>query len=407
MKQFPLIPTLTVSQVTRYLRELLQADEVLQDIWVQGEISNFSKPSSGHLYFTLKDAQSAMRCVMWRTQAAYLPFAPRDGMAVEVHGGMNIYEASGQIQLYVDSMRPAGEGALYQEFLRLKARLDAEGLFDAQRKRKLPLYPQKIGIVTSPTGAALQDMLNTLRRRYPLAAVYLSPSPVQGEEAPPGIVLALQRLQQQVQPDVIIVARGGGSIEDLWAFNDERVARAIAASDAPLICGVGHETDFTIADFAADVRAPTPTAAAELATPLRTDLLLDVQEAQNDINRMMLDFLAEHTWQLKEHRLQLKHLSPINFIHSQHQRLDEAAMRLENHVNTQLNARCMRLQNLKGQLAALNPLQVLARGYAILTKAADGSPVVRKSQVGAAEKLNIQLVDGSLQAQIISEETGA
>ncbi|MFW5714622.1 MAG: exodeoxyribonuclease VII large subunit, partial [Brevefilum sp.] len=252
---------LNVSQLTGYLRQLLESDEILQDLWVEGEISNFAQPSSGHLYFSLKDGESSIRCVMWRNSAARLNFAPRDGLAVQAHGSVNIYKVNGQVQLYVDTLQPAGEGALYQEFLRMKAKLEAEGLFDEARKRPIPEIPQVIGIITSPTGAALQDMLNTLRRRYPVAEVVLAPTAVQGIDAPPGIADALSRLNSETHPDVILLGRGGGSIEDLWAFNEEQVVRAVVTSQTPVISGVGHETDFTLTDFAADLRAPTPTAA--------------------------------------------------------------------------------------------------------------------------------------------------
>ena len=269
MSQMPLfspkIPAAwAVSDLTRYLRELLESDERLQDIWVTGEVSNFSRPASGHVYFTIKDSSASLRCVMWRNAVLRQSFIPRDGEAIDVHGSISIYEAGGQYQLYADLFRQAGEGALYAEFLRRKALLEAEGLFAPERKRPIPARPKRIGIVTSPTGAALQDMLNTLRRRYPLVEVVLAPTPVQGDEAPLSIIKALQDVVRLADPDVIILARGGGSIEDLWAFNDEKLARAIAASPAPVITGVGHETDFTIADFVADLRAPTPTAAAEL-----------------------------------------------------------------------------------------------------------------------------------------------
>jgi len=269
----PIPQTYTVSKLTFHIRKLLEENEVLQDVWVQGEISNLSRPASGHIYFTLKDASAALKCVMWKTSAMRLNpsitlragLSLRDGMAVEVHGKIGVYEPAGQYQLYADQIRPVGEGALYQEFMRLKALLEAEGLFDPDRKRNIPEIPHKIGIVTSTTGAALRDILNTLRRRLPLVEVLLAASPVQGTDAPPAIVKAIQSLHYQL-PDVIILARGGGSIEDLWAFNDERVVRAVADSQIPIICGVGHETDFTLCDFAADLRAPTPTAAAELAT---------------------------------------------------------------------------------------------------------------------------------------------
>ena len=222
MTQLPLFqpPSWSVTDLTRYLRGLLVNDETLGDIWIIGEVSNFSRPSSGHVYFTIKDANASLRCVMWRNTALRQPTLPRDGDAVEVHGAIDVYEAGGMYQLYADAIRPAGEGKLYQEFLRLKARLEAEGLFDPARKRPLPRWPHRIGIVTSPTAAALRDILNTLRRRYPVAEVTLAPTPVQGVEAPPGIVAALRELNQLAQPDVIILARGGGSIEDLWAFND-------------------------------------------------------------------------------------------------------------------------------------------------------------------------------------------
>jgi len=257
----------TVSRLTFYIRKLLEENEILQDVWVQGEISNLSRPASGHVYFTLKDPSAALKCVMWKMSAARLNLPLQNGMEVEVHGKIGIYEVSGQYQLYADQIRSVGEGALYQEFMRLKSMLEAEGLFDPERKRPIPLLSHKIGIVTSSTGAALRDMLNTLRRRLPLVEVILAPSPVQGTEAPPAIVKAIQSLILQ-SPDLIIIARGGGSIEDLWAFNDERVVRAVAGSLVPVICGVGHETDFTLSDFAADLRAPTPTAAAELATQI-------------------------------------------------------------------------------------------------------------------------------------------
>lgn len=257
----------TVASLSNYLRVLLETDEILRDVWVRGEISNFSQPRSGHLYFTLKDNEAQLRCVMWKGQTFRLRFNPKDGQSVEVHGAMSFYPAGGNVQLYVDEMQPVGEGQLYQEFLRLKARLEAEGLFAPELKRPLPRFPRRIGVVTSPSGAALQDILNTLRRRMPLARVTLAPTAVQGADAPAGIVRGIHDLNALPDIDLIIVARGGGSIEDLWSFNDEAVAYAIRASRVPVISGVGHETDFTIADFAADLRAPTPTARRSLPRP--------------------------------------------------------------------------------------------------------------------------------------------
>jgi exodeoxyribonuclease VII large subunit len=403
MEQYTLFqPTniLTVSQLTGYLRQVVESNEILQDLWVSGEISNYSRPASGHLYFTLKDSDCAVRCVMWRNSAARLNFAARDGMAVEAHGGMGVYEVAGQVQLYVDTMRPAGEGALYQEFLRLKALLEAEGLFDPERKRSIPLLPRKIGIVTSPTGAALQDMLNTIKRRYPVALVVLSPTTVQGLDAPPGIVAALERLNLEEHPDVILIGRGGGSIEDLWAFNDEGVARAVAASEAPIISGVGHETDFTLTDFAADLRAPTPTAAAEMATPDKLDLLGSISEMTSKHITLIQAMITDLRWEHNQLQNVLEHLSPAHTIDNFRQRLDEISSRQERAIHTRLDRKVLQLANLQQSLRSLNPKAVLNRGYAIVTAIKDGKIIKNVQQVTPDEQIHIQVSQGSLEAQI-------
>lgn len=389
----------SVTELTRYVRELLESDANLQDVWVQGEISNLSRPSSGHMYFTLKDSSAALRCVMWRNAVGRLDFQPREGDEVEVHGSISVYEASGQYQLYADALRPLGEGALYQQFLRLKARLEAEGLFDEARKRPVPPWPRRIGLVTSPTGAALRDMLNTLRRRYPLVEVVLAPTPVQGVEAPIGIVAALETLNELLEPDVILVARGGGSIEDLWAFNDEQVARAIVASHAPVITGVGHETDFTIADFAADLRAPTPTAAAELATPNKADLLFALNEARKQLGRTIEGQLGNMRWALTDLRGQLKMRSPLARIRSDRQRLDDLSRRSAAALGHAFSLRRTRLEGASQRLEALNPSAVLGRGYAIVS--ADGGQVVRSvDQVRPGDGLTVQVSDGRFGARV-------
>jgi len=400
MQQLPLFEPAhwTVSELTRYIRSLFEEDAQLQDVWVQGEISNFSRPSSGHLYFTLKDSSSSLRCVMWRSQAARLQVLPRDGDAVEAHGSLNVYEAGGQYQLYADVLRPVGQGALYAEFLRRKAILEAEGLFDLERKRLLPRWPQIIGIVTSPTGAALRDILNTLRRRYPIARVVIAPTPVQGDEAPTGIVQALQSLAMYTQADVIMLARGGGSIEDLWAFNDERVVRAIAASPIPVICGVGHETDFTLADFVADLRAPTPTAAAELATPNRADLLTGLSELQNQLHRNLRAILSDRRWELSHTRSQLGGLSPQRRVRSDRQRIDSLALRANRAALHILQMQRAHTHGLVQRLAALHPLAVLQRGYAVVTRS-DGQVVRRTDQVQPGDLLWVQVSDGHFGAR--------
>jgi len=389
----------TVTDLTRYLRDLFESDELLQDVWVQGEVSNFSRPASGHLYFTLKDSSASLRCVMWRNAAMRQTFIPRDGDALEAHGAVSIYEAGGQYQLYADTFRPAGEGALYQEFLRLKALLEAEGLFDPERKRPIPPKPRRIGIVTSPTGAALQDMLNTLRRRYPLVEVVLAPTPVQGEEAPMGIIAALHDVVRVASPDVIILARGGGSIEDLWAFNDERLARAIAASQVPVITGIGHETDFTIADFVADLRAPTPTAAAELATPNQADLRIDLSDLNDRLNHLIQAFHTEVRWAIRELQNRLDRSSPINRINSDIQRVDELEHRMSAATHHTLQLLRSHLMGLIQHLSALNPMAVLERGFAIVTNQA-GQTVSRVRQVKAGEGLNVRVSDGDFDVHV-------
>ena len=395
----------TVSRLTLYIRKLLEEDEILQDVWVQGEISNLSKPASGHVYFTLKDSSAALKCVMWKTSAMRLNLPLQNGMAVEVHGKIGIYEVSGQYQLYADQIRSVGEGALYQEFLRLKSMLESEGLFATERKRPIPIFPHKIGIVTSATGAALRDMLNTLRRRLPLVEVILAPSPVQGVEAPPAIIKAIRLLNDQ-SPDVIILARGGGSIEDLWAFNDERVVRAVAASDVPVICGVGHETDFTLSDFAADLRAPTPTAAAELATQITIiDLSAELQSYQSRLISATLNLVGEKRVGLSSLQARLRYISPERRIQSERQRVDELTRRLHSSLFHHIQLQASHVRGMQKRLVALNPLGVLARGYAVVTRNDDGNVISRVEQAEQGKQIQVRVSDGQFDAEIINRKS--
>jgi len=389
--------TFTVSKLTFEIRKLLEDNEILQDVWVQGEISNLSRPASGHVYFTLKDANASLKCVMWKSNVARLNLSLRDGMEVEVHGKIGVYEPQGQYQLYADQIRPVGEGALYQEFLRLKSMLEAEGLFDIERKRPIPGFSKRIGIITSATGAALRDMLNTLRRRLPLVEVILAPSPVQGTEAPAALVKAIQSLNKQ-DLDVILVARGGGSIEDLWAFNDERVVRAVAASDAPVISGVGHETDFTLCDFAADLRAPTPTAAAELATQIT---ILDLQaELQNYFSRIVsstMNLIVEQRTILSSLTSELRYVSPARRVQSETQRVDDLSRRMLSSLFHRIQLQSSYVKGLTRRLEALSPLGVLARGYAVITRKDDGRVV---SHVGdASDEMKVRVKDGEFEVK--------
>lgn len=402
MNQLPLFvpPTLSVTEITRYLRQLLESDDVLQDVWVQGEVSNLARPASGHLYFTLKDTTAALKCVIWRIQAQRLPVPLQNGALIEAHGSISLYERDGQYQLYADAIRLAGEGALYQEFLRLRARLEAEGLFAGERKRPLPERPTRIGIVTSATGAALQDMLRTLQRRYPLAEVILAPCAVQGAEAPPEIVRALRALNRLPEPPaVILLARGGGSLEDLWAFNDERVVRAIAGSEIPVITGVGHETDFTLSDFAADLRAPTPTAAAELATPEITEIRLELAGAIRLLNDLLETSLGERREALERARERLARAAPGYRIQNDRQRLDELLARADRSVINLLTLHRARLHGARQRLHALNPRAVLQRGYALVARK-DGTLVRSVRQTQPGDELHLTLADGGLQARV-------
>lgn len=402
--QLPLLrPSLSVSDLTRYLRELLESDEILRDVWVNGEISNLSRPSSGHVYLTLKDAGASLRCVIWRSTALRLPFNLSSGQAVEAHGQIGVYERDGAYQLYIDTLRPAGEGRLYQEFLRLKARLEAEGLFDAERKRSLPQSPRCIGLVTSPTGAALQDMLNTLRRRYPLAEVIVAPAAVQGDSAPPEIVRAIAALNRLPAVDVILLARGGGSLEDLWAFNVEMVVRAVAASAVPVVCGVGHETDFTLADFAADVRAPTPTGAAVLVTPDVADLRLALLELESRLGSAARVAYEAMRQSLSESSHRLGRAAPGWRLRSERQRLDEIATRLGRTAAASLRLRRARYGETAARLTALSPRAVLRRGYALL-HTSSGELVRSVTQLSAGQPARLTLADGQADLTITHTE---
>lgn len=399
--EFP--KTYRVSEINGYIRDLMEGDKILQALWVQGEVSNFSQPKSGHVYFTIKDDKASLRCVMWKNQAARLTYMPQDGDQVEVHGSISVYEASGQYQLYADEIRPIGEGLLYAEFQRLKSKLESEGLFDTDRKRVIPTRPELIGLVTSPTGAALRDMLDTLRRRYPFVEVVLSPASVQGDSAPEEIVEAIKRLNENVDPDVILVARGGGSIEDLWAFNDEQVARAIAASRAPVISGVGHETDFTISDFAADLRAPTPTAAAELAVPDKRELHAELGDIWSVIVEAAQEIFRDSHWGLRELQSKLKRLSPNFRIRTDQQRLDELTRRILTSMGHLLDIKQAELKGAKDKIFALSPENVLQRGYAVV-EGPDGELIKSIQSVDRGDEISVRVSDGVFVADVKSKK---
>jgi exodeoxyribonuclease VII large subunit len=395
---------ITVTDLTRYIRELFEVDYRLQDVWVQGEISNLSRPSSGHVYFSLKDGGASIKCVMWRSTVTAPVNRLREGDAIVAHGKIGIYEPQSVYQLYVDKIQTAGIGDLYQQFEWLKARLQAEGLFDPDRKRPLPETVRAIGLVTSPTGAALQDMLNIIGRRWPLMRLVLSPTPVQGDDAPPKIIAALQRLYRRSDLDAIIVARGGGSLEDLWCFNAESVARTIAQSPVPIISGVGHEVDFTIADFVADVRAPTPSAAAELITPDQTEVRAIIGGYQAELTSSVSERLRQARLNVQSNERALQHLSPRVKLANARQRLDDLMGKMQEALRHDLALQRERLKSLSAQLSAFNPLHVLARGYAVVHLEATGEVVRSVAQVQPDERLLIRVSDGEFGAR--SENSG-
>ena len=393
-------PTImTVKALNSYLRELLETDDILRDIWVKGEISNFTRASSGHLYFTLKDTDAQVKCVMWKGSTFGLRFDPREGMAVEVHGSMSIYSATGQVQLYVSEMRQAGQGQLYAEFLKLKAKLQAAGLFD--KKKPLPRFPRHIGIVSSATGAALQDMLHALDRRLPTARVTIAPSTVQGADAPASIIRALNALNRIEDLDVILLGRGGGSIEDLWCFNDEALAYVIFNSRVPVISGVGHETDFTIADFVADLRAPTPTAAAELASPVTVDdLLQNLADRSTRLEQSLSAIFTIHQQKFQLAQSALERVSPRQRIYNTLQRQDELFARLDRAMTAQLQNLELRLEKESAHLKALSPMAVLARGYAIISDPSTGKVVKHIAQIEPTLPIRVQILDGTFYAEV-------
>jgi exodeoxyribonuclease VII large subunit len=390
----------TVSELTRHIRNLLESDTVLQDVWLEGEISNLSRATSGHLYFTLKDAEAAIQCVMWRSAVDGLAWKPEHGAAAQARGHISIYPPRGSYQLYVDELYPAGLGDLHARFEQLRERLRAEGLFDEGRKRPLPTFPRGVGIVTSPQAAALQDVLNVLRRRYPLVEVLLAPTLVQGDQAPPQIVAALQALDARDDVDLLLLVRGGGSLEELWAFNDERVARAIAACRHPVVCGVGHETDFTIADFVADVRAPTPSAAAELAVPDQADLRQQIGACVRQLAGLLERRLAQMRWVLEQQQRALQHLSPQARVDTRRQQGDDLISRASRALAYGLSLRRSRLVGLEARLVALSPLATLERGYAIVRRADSGAVVRWVDQVHTGDALAIRVQDGVFGATV-------
>lgn len=392
---------ISVTQMNLYIKELMNRDDVLTDVLVKGELSNFKAHSSGHMYMSLKDEGSVMRAVMFRGNASKLKFVPQNGMKVVAHGRISVYERDGQYQLYIDDMQQEGIGDLYVAFEELKTKLSKEGLFDSAHKQRLPKYPRRVGVVTAPTGAAIRDIINVLSRRFSYSDVVLYPVLVQGENAAASIVAAIEYFNRTHSADVLIVGRGGGSIEDLWAFNEESVARAIYRSEIPIISAVGHEIDFTIADFVADLRAPTPSAAAELVVPSQIEL-------KEKFNNVYHRLYRQSTRILESSRLELKRLKEQSVLRNPMQKTDELRIYLDRLQQDFVDG-CAEIQKQKqqrlrvaaAQLNSLNPLAVLERGFSVLQDPS-GAVIRSVKEVAKEDTLEVLLRDGKVGVRVES-----
>lgn len=395
---------LNVTQLNRYVKTLMESDDFLRDVAVRGEISNFKHHSSGHLYFTLKDESSEISAVMFRGSVSRLGFAPANGMRVTVYGSVGVYETAGKYQIYVGAMMNDGAGTLYEQFKRLYEKLKGEGLFDAERKKAIPKIPKKIGIITSPTGAAVRDMINVTGRRFPSAELLICPALVQGAEAPTDLCRALGLLDAVGECDVIIIGRGGGSAEDLWAFNDERLVRAVAAVSTPIISAVGHETDTTLCDLAADMRAPTPSAAAEQAVPDRQALMQTLDEKADMLDRMADRVQGVYKTRISAVERHLSALSPDAKLLAMRDRVASAGGLLDMRMNAITENRRLRLSGTVGRLESVNPLAVIKRGYG-MTFDGEGRVVTRIDDVREGDAISVLVSDGYINARVDSKKS--
>ncbi|MBC8569599.1 exodeoxyribonuclease VII large subunit [Zongyangia hominis] len=391
---------LTVSMLNHYIKGKFVEDPQLSGLLVEGEISNFvNHVKSGHFYFTLKDGKCAVKAVMFRGYASSIRFAPQNGMKVVVKGDVDVFERDGVYQLYVYDMQPMGKGALYLAYEQLKAKLAAEGLFDERYKKPLPAYPKRVGVITSETGAVLQDIRNVLGRRYPLCRLVLCPSKVQGEDAAENLIASLQLMERYGQADVIIIGRGGGSIEDLWAFNDERLARAIFACRVPVVSAVGHETDFTIADFVSDLRAPTPSAAAELVSPSQVDLTYQLAGGEVRLYAAMDAKIEGGIHRLEQLSQKECIKSPTFLVDKNRQRLDFLVQSICKNMQSKMNNHETALSHQAALLNSYNPLGILSRGYSVVYK--QGQIVKHSKELYDGDEVLIRLGEGSVDARII------
>lgn len=390
------IYTATVSQLNKFIKQMLDSAPILNNIWIKGEISNFKLHYSGHCYLTLKDEGGVLKAVMFKSSAGKLNFTPENGMKVVARGRISVYERDGSYQMYIEEMQPNGVGSLHIAYEQLKAKLAEEGLFDDKYKKPIPKYPETIGVITATTGAAIRDIINVLSRRYPCAKVLIYPSLVQGSEASANICEGIEYFNTENCVDVMIVGRGGGSIEDLWAFNEENTARAIFASKIPIISAVGHETDFTIADFVADLRAPTPSAAAELAVPSVYDLTERIVQLKSRVIFSMLNSIKLKRASLEK----LKSKSPQARLDDTKIRIDNLTKQLCRNISVVISQKAEALKGISGKLDVISPLAVLGRGYSI-ARNSDGEVIKQLSDAKEGSDFELILSDGSAKARFI------
>ena len=395
------IKPITVQELNKYIKNKIDNDEYLNNVYVKGEISNFKLHYSGHMYFTLKDESSLIKCVMFKSYTPHLQFMPKDGMKVVILGTVSVFERDGQYQVYCKAMKQEGIGDLYEEYQKLKAKLEKEGLFDDSHKKKIPMFPKTIGVLTSSTGAVIRDIINVSTRRNPNVHIRLLPVPVQGQGAAEKIAEGIRKMNEEKLADVLIIGRGGGSLEDLWPFNEEVVARAIYDSDLPIISAVGHETDFTIADFVSDLRAPTPSAAAELAVPNIEDVEYTIKTYQNRY-RVALKRRVE-LMKLRYEKCMTRRVfkEPLQKINERAITLDILVKSIQNSIQTKLHKSKTSAVEIITKLDALSPLKTLARGYNIAEK--DGKIITKKQNVNLEDKITLRFIDGNVITKVIDK----
>lgn len=389
----------TVAQLNGYTKTILEGNELLSDIYVRGELSNFKIYSSGHMYFSLKDENAAIAGVMWRSYALRMPFVPKDGMKVVAHGRISLYEDTGRYQLIADNFEPDGIGSLYYAYEQLKKKLGEEGLFDEKYKKPIPKFPDRVGLITSPTGAAIRDMTRILGRRFPMAEILLYPSLVQGTGAAAQLSSGIKYFNEQKSVDVIIIGRGGGSIEDLWEFNNEELARTVFASELPVISAVGHESDFTICDFVSDMRASTPSAAAELAVPEQSELYAALENAKKRLALLSSSFVSERRKRLTFISSSPFLLSPLNFVDTKRMKMTQLGERLDGAVTRITDKKTSAYKEKVASLTALSPLAVLSRGYGV-SYSEDGNIIKSVKSVKKGDVIRNALSDGELYATV-------